>query len=137
MRRTIYQYLTAQAELLAFAPAARWFQAGAVVDNPVKPFVVLRWLAPVPSALATGRFFNQLRVEAHDVRGTYSRIDAFLGSQHTNTGVFKYLEPLTQYTGVDGRITEATFLGHSGDQEDPTYNTNWKFSSWRVIGVDL
>lgn len=137
MRKTVYQYLTSQSYLTDIVPPARWFQAGAVVDNPQKMFVVLRWLAPVPSGIMTGHFFNQLRVDVHDTRGSYQRIDAFLGSQHTNTGVFKALEPLTQYVGPDGRITEATFLGHSGDQEDPTYNTNFKFSSWRVIGVDL
>jgi hypothetical protein len=138
MRKTIWQYLTAQAELTTMIPVDRWYQAGAVVDRPnYKPFVVVRWISPVPSAVMTGKFFKQLRVDVHDQRGSYQKIDAFLGSEHTNTGLYKALSPLVQYVGVDGRITEATFLGHSGDQEDETYNTNMKFSSWRLIGVDL
>jgi hypothetical protein len=102
----------------------------------VKPFVILRWLAPVTAA-ANGRFLNQLRVDVHDTRGSYKRIDGLLGSPHKGDGVYGVLSALANHVGVDGRITQADYLGHSGDQEDPTYGTNFKFSSWQVIGVDL
>lgn len=136
MRATVHQLLTAQAGLLAVVPLARWYQAGNVVDQPIKPFVVLRWLAPVQASV-TSRYMRQLRVEFHSERGSYAAADAFLGSPDKNDGVYGVLYPLANFVGVDGRITEATYLGHSGDQEDETYKTNMKFSSWRMIGVDL
>lgn len=136
MRQTIYQLLTGTPALVAHVPAGRWYQAGNVVDTPVKPFVVLRWLAPVPSD-ARGRFLKQLRIEHHAQRGSYALADAFLGSPDLNNGVYAVMAGIANLVGLDGRITQADYLGHSGDQEDATYNTNMKFSSWRVIGVDL
>jgi len=67
VRKTMYTALTADASLTAIVPAERWYEAGAVIDQPLKPFVVLRWIAPVPSS--SGRWLNQLRVDVHDERG--------------------------------------------------------------------
>lgn len=136
MRATLYQLLVGTPALVALVPASRWYQAGAVVDTPTKPFVIVRWLAPVPSD-ARGRFLKQVRIEHHGPRGSYAAADTFLGSPDKNNGLYAVMDGIVQLVGPDGRITEATFLGHSGDQEDSTYNTNMKFSSWRVIGVDL
>jgi hypothetical protein len=136
MKRTIRDVLVSTPALTSQVPAERWYAPGAVVDTPVRPFVVLRWLAPVPGA-ARGRFLHQLRVDVHDVRGSYARIEAILGSPDRVTGVYSVLTGLLNHVGVDGRITECNYVGHSGDQEDSTYNTNFKFSSWQVIGVDL
>ena len=133
MRTTIWGALTASAELTAIVPAGRWYEAGAVVDQPVKPFVVLRWIAPVPSN--SGRWLNQLRVDVHDERGDYSRIEQLLGNPYAGGGVYALLSGLLDYVGPDGRITQCDYLNHSGDQEDEVYGTNYKFSSWQVIGV--
>lgn len=128
MRVTMHQLLIAQATLTAIVPSARWFQAGAVIDNPPKPFVVERWLAPVPSA-AKQRYLHQLRIDIHDTRGSYSRIDSFLAA------LYPILSAVSNVTGADGRLTQCDFLGTGGDQEDITYQTNFSFSSWQVIGV--
>ena len=128
MRKTMYQFLVAQAPLLAVVPVSRWYQAGSVVDVPVKPFVVLRWLAPVPLAAGFGR---QLRLDVHDTRGSYANIHAF------NRAATAALKSVVDLVGVDGRITQCDFLGSGGDQEDDTYKTNYSFTSWQVIGVDL
>lgn len=136
MRATVRNLLLANATLTALVPAERWYAPGAVVDVPVKPFAVLRWLAPVASA-ARGRFLRQLRVDVHDTRGSYVRIQQVLGSPDKGTGVYGVLSAVSQLVGVDGRITEMNYLGNSGDQEDDTYMTNYMFSSWQVIGVDL
>lgn len=135
MRKTIYSLLTGTTGLVAQVPADRWFAAGAIVDSPTRMFVVLRWLAPVPSS-ARGRFLNQLRVDVHDQRGTYSRIETLLGNPDTGGGIYAVLSGIIQLDGIDGRITQCDYLGHSGDQEDETYGTNYKFSSWQVIGVN-
>lgn len=136
MRATIRNLLISTPALTAVVPAERWYSPGAVGDTPEKPFVVLRWLAPVASG-ARGRFLRQLRVDVHDLRGSYARIDELLGNPDVGGGIYGVLAPLVQVTGVDGRVTVTTYLGHSGDQEDDTYKTNFKFSSWQVIGVDL
>lgn len=135
MRATIRNVLIASPALTAVVPAARWYAPGAVVDSPVKPFVVLRWLAPTRSD--AGRDMNQLRVDVHDNRGSYNRIEDLLGNPNQGGGVYEVLSGLLDHTGVDGRISECTYLGHSGDQEDVDYKTNFKFSSWQVIGVHL
>jgi hypothetical protein len=135
MRKTLYAALTGAAPLTALVPPERWFQAGAVTDVPPTMFVVLRWLSPVPSS-ARGRFLNQLRIDVHDRRGSYSNIDAFLGSPDVGNGVYGVMNGILQLDGIDGRITQCDYLGHSGDQEDETYGTNYKFSSWQVIGVN-
>lgn len=135
MRKTIYDALTSASAITAIIPAHRWFEAGAVVDQPKKPFGILRWIAPVPSS--SGRWLNQLRVDVHDERGDYSRIDEVLGNPYTGGGIYDLLSGLLDYVGPDGRITQCDYLNHSGDQEDEVYGTNYKFSSWQVIGVTL
>lgn len=127
MRATVYGLLTGTPGLTDLVPAERWFEAGAVLDTPVKPFVVLRWLSPVP--LSARSFGNQLRVEVHGERGDYTMLDDF------NDEVVKVLGPLEQLVGSDGRVTQCDYLGHSGDQEHPEYRSNYKFTSWQVIGV--
>jgi hypothetical protein len=136
MRATLHQLLVGTPALTTLVPAVRWYQAGNVVDNPVKPFVIIRWLAPVPSD-ARGKFLKQVRIEHHGTRGSYAPADTFLGSPDRNDGLYAVMAGISQLVGTDGRITQADYLGHSGDQEDATYLTNMKFSSWRVIGVDL
>jgi hypothetical protein len=124
----MHQYLTSQSALTSIVPALRWYQAGNVVDVPQKPFVVVRWLAPVPLAVSFGR---QLRLDVHDNRGSYAHIDAF------NKAVQPILNSVIDLQGSDGRVTECSYLGNGGDQEDETYGTNYSFTSWQVIGVDL
>lgn len=97
------------------------------MDTPVRPFIVLRWLAPV--SLDGGRFGEQVQVQVHDERGSYVRIDSILKL------VQPVLEGVAQYVGSDGRITQCDYTGHSGDQENLDYGTNMKFSGWQVIGV--
>lgn len=136
MRKTVYALLTSTPALVAQVPVDRWKQAGNVIDTPKFPFVVLRWLAPV-AGNSPNTYLKQLRVEHYDARGSYTRADAFLGSPDTGLGVCGVLSGLQDYVGLDGRITQAEYLGHSGDQESELYNCNLKFSSWRMIGVDL
>jgi len=126
----MHQLLTGTGTLTALIPSERWFQAGAVVDVPPRPFVVERWIAPVPGA-AKQSFLYQLRIDVHDDRGSYDLIDRF------NAAIQPVLSGVSNLTGVDGRISQCDFLGSGGDQEDDTYGTNYSFTSWQVIGVRL
>jgi hypothetical protein len=135
VRKTIYQVLTATPALTAVVPAERWYGAGAVIDRPQTMFVVLRWIAPVPSS-AVGHYLNQLRVDVHDKRGNYDSIEALLGNPYSGSGIYNVLANLLDHSGPDGRIVQCDYLNHSGDQESDVYGTNYKFSSWQVIGVN-
>lgn len=136
MRATVRNLILATPALTAAIPAERWYTPGAVVDSPVKPFAVLRWLSPVASA-ASGKYLRQLRVDVHDTRGSYKNIRSVLGSPNKYDGLYGLFSAISNVTGTDGRITQMDYLGESGDQEDETYMTNFMFSSWQVIGVDL
>jgi hypothetical protein len=127
MRATIHQLLIGSAALTALIPPERFFQAGSVLDVPVKPFVVERWLAPVRGA-GKQTYLKQLQVFVHDERGDYTLIDEFLKE------LGPVLSGVTNLVGADGRVGCCDFLGLGGDQEDPDYNTNYSFSSWQVIG---
>lgn len=133
MRATVHQLLSTHGSLTPLIPTERWFQAGNVRDVPRKPFAMLRWLAPV-AGLAKGAWANQLQVVIYDDRGSYKDIDAILGGPHRSGGVYPLLAGIIQLEGPDGRVTEATYLGDSGDQEDVDFKANMKYSSWQIIG---
>lgn len=133
MRATIHQLLSQNVSLTPLIPTERWFQAGNVLDVPRKPFAVLRWIAPV-SGDARGTFAHQLQVQVHDDRGSYADIDRILGGPYRTGGVYPLLAGIVDLVGVDGRVTQADYLGDSGDQEDIDYKTNMKYSSWQIAG---
>jgi hypothetical protein len=133
MRQTIRSLLVADGGLTDVIPTERWFQAGAVLDVPPLPFAILRWLSPVRGD-AKGAFAHQFQVAIYDERGDYTRIDAILGGQHKTGGVWPILNGIADVSGPDGRISQADYLGDSGDQEDIDYRANLKFSSWQIVG---
>lgn len=135
MKKTIYNLLIGTPALTALVPAERWLRVGNVTDIPPRPFVTIRWLSPV--LLGSGRFAKQLRIDAHDERGSYGTIQELLGGPDRNNGLYAVLAPLENYVGVDGRITQCDYLGSGGDQENDTYMTSCSSSSWQVIGVEL
>ncbi len=136
MRKTLRGLLVADGSLTAVIPSERWFQAGAVVDTPPKPFAILRWLSPVAGD-AKGTHSHPFQVAIYDERGDYTRIDQLLGGPHKTGGVYPILAGILDVPGIDGRITQADYLGDSGDQEDIDYRANLKFSSWQIIGRNL
>jgi hypothetical protein len=134
MYKIVRDLLISTPELTAIVPASRWYRAGAVIDQPPKPFVILRWLSPV--GLAAG-FGELLRVDVHDERGSYDRIRQLLGTRWSDSGVYKVLIEALAIEGDDGYLGQCDYLGESGDQEDPEYNSNYMFSSWQVMGRKL
>lgn len=136
MRATIRNLIIADAALTALIPPERWFQAGSVLDVPVKPFAILRWISPV-AGNARGTFGHQFRIDVHDERGSYKRIDSILGGPYKTGGLYPILKGLMGVAGVDGYIAQADFLGDSGDQEHVDYKSNMKFTSWQIAGRNL
>lgn len=136
MRATIHQLLTGTGALTAVIPPERWFQQGAVEDVPRKPFAILRWLSPVRSN--SGADLHQLQVAVYDQRGSYKQIDDLLGAPYkSGITVYSVLSEVMDYLGPDGRISQADYLGHSGDDVDIDYKANMKFSSWQIAGRNL
>lgn len=126
MRATMHGLLTTEATLTAIVPAGQWYQAGNVIDQPAKPFVVERWISPV--ILGPGLLAYQLRLDVHDERGSYARIGAFLVAAKA------FLESVQQVTGPDGWITQCDFSSEGGDQESDEYGTDYSWTGWQVIG---
>lgn len=127
MRATVRGLLVGNGALTTLIPTERWYQAGAVHDSPRMPFGVLRWIAPVRGD-ARGTFTKQLQVQVFDQRGDYTKIDAVLKL------VLATLEPVEDFTGVDGHIAQLDYLGDSGDQEDTDLRAGMKYSSWQIAG---
>jgi hypothetical protein len=136
VRKTIRDLIIADAAITTVIPTERWFTPGGVVDHPVMPFAVLRWLAPVAGA-GPGQWAHQLRVDVHDKRGSYARIEQVLGGPYRAGGVYPILSNIMAVNGSDGYVAQADFLGESGDQEDEVYGSNYKFLSWQIIGRSL
>jgi hypothetical protein len=133
MRATIRDLIISDGALTALIPSERWFSPGGLTDVPLKPFAVLRWLSPVASNAKSG-FMHQLRVDVHDERGSYDRIEQILGDPYRGGGVYAVLDGILGVTGSDGYVGQCDYLGHSGDQEEPEYGSNYKFSSWQILG---
>lgn len=136
MRATIRDLIVANGPLTVLVPTERWFQAGSVVDVPPLPFAVLRWISPV-SGDARGTFANQLRVDVHGKRGSYKPVDDILGGPHRVGGVYPILAGIMGHTGADGYIAQADYLGESGDDVDINFKSNFRYSSWQIIGRSL
>lgn len=133
MRATIRDLIIAEPTLTAVIPPLRWFEAGAVIDVPAKPFAVLRWISPVAGD-AKGSFAHQFQVQIFDNRGSYKRIEEILGGPYRTGGVHEILAGIADVTGSDGRVTQADFLGYSGDDVDINTKSNTKYSMWQIIG---
>jgi hypothetical protein len=133
MRKTVRNLIVADASLTAVIPPERWYQLGAVVDVPEKPYAVLQWITPVAGD-ARGTFAHQFQVRIYDKRGSYERIDALLGGPYRTGGVYAVLAGILDVTGVDGRVVQADYLGTSGDDVDIDSKSNVKYSSWQIIG---
>lgn len=133
MRATIHTLIVGTPSLTALIPAERWFQRGAVIDVPVKPFAVLQWISPV-AGNAKGTFAHQLRVAVYDERQSYKRIEQILGGPHRSGGLYPVLAGIADLVGVDGRVIQADYLGESGDDVDIDYKANMKYSSWQIAG---
>lgn len=133
MRALVRNLLIADGALTAFIPPERWFQVGSVPDVPVKPFAILRWIAPVPGN-AAGSLAHQLQVALYDHRGSYTRLDAAIGGPYRTGGVYSILKPAMGITGVDGYLAQADYLGDGGDDVDVEFKANMKISSWQIIG---
>lgn len=137
MRSTVRNLLIGNGALTTLIPTERWFQLGNVVDVPVKPFAILRWITPVAGD-ARGTFSKQLRIEVYDKRpGSYQTIDQILGDEHTGDGIYGVLSEAFGITGADGYLAQADFLGNSGDDVNIDFKANFKYSSWQIIGRSL
>lgn len=136
MRATIHQLLVGTGALTAVIPTERWYQFGAVEDNPKLPFAILKWLSPVRSN--SGSDMHQLQVVIYDKHGSYKRIDDLLGDRYkSGVTVYSTLAGIAGLTGTDGYVAQADYLGHSGDDVDVDYKANKKFSSWQIAGRSL
>lgn len=138
MRATVRDLILANGALTALIPAERWLQVGNVIDVPLKPFAILRWITPVAGD-AKGTYANQLRIEIYDKRpGSYKTVDQILGKPYpAPSGIYAVMSGMMGITGSDGYVAQADFLGTSGDDVNADFKANFKYSSWQIIGRTL
>lgn len=126
MREIIYESLTSDQQLLDLIPKERWLENSAGLDIPVSPFAVQTW-GPHDSPMRAlpARTFG---LYVHDNRGGYNTLDSVL-SRATDV----ILSVIDVQQG-DSHVAEATFLGASGDLDDPEYKTNMRYVEFRIAG---
>ena len=127
LRKTMWEYLTTDAPLLAVIPVERWFTLGGVKDRPATPYAVLAWFGTVESAGL--QLINLLQVQIHDEPGSYTRIEDI------HPLVEARLKAAEQYVGLTGhRLVQADYTGRSADLIDPDRRTGFQYTSWSVVG---
>jgi hypothetical protein len=126
MRGIVYNLLTEDAALLVDIPKARWFSSGAALDLPEKPFAVIHW--GERTGISRNLSARTLRVNIHDNRGDYTRIERVLDQ------VEDVLLPQIDVKQGASRITEIQWLMRSGELVDQDYKTNLMYLDFRVAG---
>lgn len=127
-RQWIWDQLTGYASLIAIVPVDQMYGAGAVEGIPAeKPFVILRFEDHVPELMegeSEAAHSQNLTVWAHDLPGSYARIDTILGL---------ILSALTGQVSEQSAIACVT-QGSSGDLADDSYGTITRNASFRLLG---
>jgi hypothetical protein len=127
LRKTVYEYLTTDAPLLAAIPLDRWKSLGGVKDRPATPYAVLAWFGTVESVGLN--LIHLLQVQVHDEPGSYTRIEDI------HVLVENRLKAAQQYVGTTGhRLVQADYTGVSADLIDPDRRTGFQYTSWSVVG---
>lgn len=126
MKTLVWSALSNDSVLAEDIPADRWYSASAVLDVPTKPFAVIVW-GPRTGILRSISA-PTLRVNVHDERGDYTRIDRVIAR------VEEVVLSLVDLTEGAEHITEAQWLGASGELGDQDYKTNLRYVDFRVAG---
>lgn len=125
MRKVVHHLLTTSGELNDLLGTPKWYSGSGMDRMTEPPFGVFRF-AGHPATFARSGKYN-LEVWVHDLRGSYTRIDAALE-------IIKDI-----FEGVpaswDGQyIAEADWTNDSPDLTNEDYNTNTKMASFDLVG---
>ena len=126
MRALLYAAIVASPSLTDVIPADRWIAGGSVDELPDRPFAVIRITDAPPSVSKSTQ--PRVGIWVHDNRGSYSRIDAVLGSLRT------VLAAIVDVQDANNRISCIEWTGDSPDLIDTDYNTNVRTASFVVTG---
>jgi hypothetical protein len=127
MKSIVYDLLSDDDALHALGfVKERWFDNSSQIDVSVKPFAVLSWGASFGESRAMqGR---TLEVYLHDDRGSYMTITDGLNR------ISDLMEDAADINANGHRVTEANWIGCSGDLSDLDYKTNMRYVTFRVAG---
>lgn len=129
MRKTIMS-LIAGSPATAVIPIDRWYSAGGVDKNPVKPFGIYRLSGSGPGVTSRNPS-REVRLElwVHDVPGSYLQIDGALGMLEST---FNAVEHASAAAGES--ISQASFDSRSPDLDDQGFGTICKSTIYTLIG---
>lgn len=126
MRGLVHSAIIGEPSLTDDVPADRWYEVGALVDNPPTPFAILNYgpRAGVMKAVSA----RTLRISVYDQRGSYDLIDRVIKN------IEELLPAWIDVTQGDSRLTEASWIGSSGDLDAPEYQANMRYVEFRIAG---
>lgn len=123
MRKAAYKIISAR------YPDIPVFSAGAVDENPPKPFIVYKLSGDFrgPSRTSVHRT-ARLEVWVHDDKGSYVLIDGMLDS------IERALDGAVHVQAGDSRISQALWESRSPDLDDSGFGTLCKMTSYTIVG---
>lgn len=130
MRKTILQVIAANPDVVAEVPADRWYQAGSVAENPVKPFGIYRLSSTGPGVTRRSPS-REVRLEMwiHDEPGSYLRIDRLLSALE------RTFEAVVHASAAEGEsISQAHFDSRSPDLNDSGFGSICKATIYTLTG---
>lgn len=128
MRKTVYSLL--KDSVSDVVPAERWYQMGAVDNQPIKPFGVYRLSGTLPGVTSRSKSRPaRLEVWVHDDPGSYTQIDGALSR------IEDLLDAVVHVSSAPGEsISQITYGSRSPDLNDDGFGSICRMSSFTLIG---
>lgn len=127
MRAIVRGFIIGRPEIVELIPADRWFEGGAVIDTPTKPFGVLKFggtfrgMGPVR--------VNRLEVVVHAERGSFDLIDTVLLRSKLAFADAVHL----RRAGSDVEVMQVDWVSDSPDLFDAEHRSNTRSSQYDLI----
>lgn len=129
MKTIVFNALSTDTTLLSYIPASRWFGSSSAVDQPGRPFAVIRWTGTVGGGVPQSNHAPQgLSVWVHDEPGSYDSIDKAIDR------IKVVLDGILSRTSGTEHIACARWEADSGELSDPERGTIVRNTQWRMVG---
>lgn len=123
MRKAAYKIISSR------FPDIPVFAAGAVDENPPKPFIIYKIAGEFKGATRTSQHRTaRLEVWVHDNKGSYVLIDGMLDS------IERALDLAVHVQAGESRISQALWESRSPDLDDSGFGTLCKMTSYTIVG---
>jgi hypothetical protein len=125
-RRWIYDTLRADAAVTTIVPQSSILGAGSITGRiDTKPFIIITKMPSIPTVKVGTAYRLSVRVWAHDVPGSYQRIDSVLRAAQTALSVVVALPGAVRCEWQDS----------SQDLADDGFGTITRYSTFQCVGT--